>query len=393
MSGFLKTVESYRQGAETLAGRYYTSSEVFAQERERIFATQWLCVGREASLKEPGAYLLAHVAGESIIVVRDKATLRAFYNVCRHRGTRLCDVATGRFSETIQCQYHAWTYALDGRLIGAPHMQEVAGFDKKEHPLHAVQVATWQGFVFVNLAPSPMPLAQALAPLAGRFERFNLASLTVVRRIAYDMRANWKLILQNYNECLHCPTIHPELTTKLPYTSGANDLVEGPFLGGYLEIKAPHQSATISGRMCALPLGGRTDGPTDGRTDGPTDGRTDGPTPRAFYYALFPAMMLSLHPDYAIYYTVWPKGPTESQVVCEWMVHPDAPGAPGYNIADAEEFWDRTNRQDWWICEQSQLGISSRVYAPGPYSPRESIPAAWDVEYLKALTASPTAVS
>ena len=384
MTAFLGTTESYRQGAETLAGRYYTSAEVFDEERERIFATQWLCVGREASLAERGAYLLADVAGESLIVVRDKKTLRAFYNVCRHRGTRLCDAPAGRFSETIQCPYHAWTYGLDGRLIGAPHMQEVTGFNKQEHPLHAASVAAWEGFVFVNLAPTPAPLAGELAPLTGRFARFNLASLTVVRRIAYDVRANWKLILQNYNECLHCPTIHPELTTKLPYASGANDLTDGPFLGGYMEIKAPHQSATMSGRMCALPLDGRA------------DGRTDGPPPRAFYYALFPTMMLSLHPDYAVYYTVRPTSPTTSTVVCEWMVHPDAPGAPGYLIADAEEFWDRTNRQDWRICEQSQLGVSSRVYRPGPYSPRESIPAAWDREYLARMkaplfTASPRA--
>ena len=96
-------------------------------------------------------------------------------------------------------------------------------------------------------------------------------------------------------------------------------------------------------------------------------------------------MMLSLHPDYAVYYTVWPTGPTTSRVVCEWMVHPDSPAAPGYNITDAEEFWDRTNRQDWNICERSQLGIASRRYQPGPYSPRESIPAAWDREYLRQL--------
>ena len=96
-------------------------------------------------------------------------------------------------------------------------------------------------------------------------------------------------------------------------------------------------------------------------------------------------MMLSLHPDYAVFYTVWPVAATESRVVCEWMVHPDAPAAEGYNIQDAEEFWDRTNRQDWHICQQSQLGISSRVYAPGPYSPRESIPAAWDRMYLRAF--------
>lgn len=378
MTAFLKTTDSYRQGARTLEGRYYTSPAVFVEERERIFATQWLCVGREDALAEPGAYLLADVAGESLIVVRDRQTLRAFYNVCRHRGTRLCDATSGRFKETIQCQYHAWTYGLDGRLIGAPHMQEVEGFDKKDHPLHAAQLATWEGFIFVTLAASPVPLAQSLAPLVGRFERYHLASLKTVRRITYDVAANWKLILQNYNECLHCPTIHPELTTKLPYTSGANDLIDGPFLGGYMEIKAPHESATISGRLCALPLDGRA------------DERTDGQPPRAYYYALFPAMMLSLHPDYAVYYTVWPTSPTTSTVICEWMVHPDAPAAPGYHIADAEEFWDRTNRQDWRICEQSQLGIGSRVYAPGPYSPRESIPAAWDREYLRALSAAPS---
>src|SRR2546427_296883 len=180
-------------------------------------------------------------------------------------------------------------------------------------------------------------------PLPGRFARFNHPALVTVRRIDYDVRANWKLVMQNYSECLHCPTIHPELTTKLPYTSGANDLVQGPFLGGYMEIKAPNESATMSGRACGLPLG-----------DLSADDRH-----RAFYYTLFPTMMVSLHPDYAVFYTVWPTGPTDCRVVCEWMVHPDSPRWAGYNIQDAEEFWDRTNRQDWHICEQSQLGIGS----------------------------------
>ncbi len=373
MSAFVPTVASFRQGARTLPGRYYTSPEVFAAEAERIFSSRWICIGRAASFAEPGAYRLADVGNESLIVVRDRSgVLRAHYNVCRHRGTRLCEAAEGRFSETIQCPYHAWTYALDGRLIGAPHMNEVEGFDKADYPLHEAALAEWEGFVFVSLAERPEPFADAFAPLKDRFARFNLGALTVVRRITYDVKANWKLILQNYNECLHCPTIHPELNLKLPYTSGANDLTEGPFLGGYMEIKAPHRSATMSGRMCALPLAG------------PGDAGAGDP-PRAYYYALFPSMMLSLHPDYAAYYTVWPKGPAESRVVCEWMVHPEAPGAPGYDIADAEEFWDRTNRQDWHICEQSQLGVASRVYAPGPYSPRESIPAAWDREYRRAM--------
>ncbi len=374
MSTFLKTTESYRQGARTLPGRYYNAPEVLAEEQERIFRRRWICVGRASALAAPGDYMLAQIAGESIIVLRDQSgERRAFYNVCRHRGTRLCEAERGRLSETIQCPYHAWTYALDGRLIGAPHMHEVEGFDKKAYPLHGVALAEWEGFLFVNLDAAAEPLARAFEPLAGRFTRYHLAALRSVRRIEYDVRANWKLILQNYNECLHCPTIHPELSNKLPYTSGANDLIEGPFLGGYMEIKAPHESATISGRSCALPLG-----------ELPAADQH-----RAFYYALFPTMMLSLHPDYAVFYTVWPKAPLESRVVCEWMVHPDAPAAPGYNIQDAEEFWDKTNRQDWHICEQSQLGVSSRAYVPGPYSPRESIPAAWDRTYLAAVGHEP----
>jgi Rieske 2Fe-2S family protein len=370
---FLRTAESYRQGARTLLGRYYTAPDVFAAEQERIFRHHWICVGRDTALAAPGDYFLVEIAGESIIVLRKQTGYpRAYYNVCRHRGTRLCEARTGRLSETIQCPYHAWTYALDGRLIGAPHMHEVEGFDKKDYPLHQVGLVEWEGFLFLNLDPAAITAAEWFAPLTGRFARYNLAKLLTVRRIEYDVRANWKLILQNYNECLHCPTIHPELSTKLPYTSGANDLIEGPFLGGYMEIKAPNESATMTGRACALPLG----------TLAPEDQR------RAFYYALFPTMMLSLHPDYAVFYTVWPVGPMQSRVVCEWMVHPEAPAASGYNIQDAEEFWDRTNRQDWHICEQSQLGISSRVYAPGPYSPRESIPAAWDRTYLRAFEGS-----
>jgi Rieske 2Fe-2S family protein len=370
MTGFLKTVESYRQGAHTMPGRYYTAPEILALEHERLFARQWISVGRAAEFARRGDYRLVEIAGESLIVLRDQqGTLRAFFNICRHRGTRLCEAAHGHLSETIQCPYHAWTYGLDGRLIGAPHMNEVPEFDKKDYPLHAAATAEWEGFVFVCLAREPLPFAEVYAPVLDRFRRFNLPTLVTVRRIEYDVRANWKLVMQNYSECLHCPTIHPELSTKLPYTSGANDLVEGPFLGGYMDIKAPNQSATMSGNSCGLLLG-----------DLPPDDRR-----RAFYYTLFPTMMLSLHPDYVVYYTVWPTGPTATRVICEWMVHPDSPAAPGYNIQDAEEFWDRTNRQDWNICERSQLGIASSRYHPGPYSPRESVPAAWDREYLRQL--------
>ena len=162
---FVRTVESYRQGARTLPGRYYTSPEVFADERERIFGRHWICVGRAASLEAPGDYRLVEIAGESLIVLRDHSGERhAYYNVCRHRGTRLCEAPRGRLSETIQCPYHAWTYALDGRLIGAPHMNEVEGFDKKSYPLHRVALHEWEGFLFLNLDPAAAPGPQWFAP-------------------------------------------------------------------------------------------------------------------------------------------------------------------------------------------------------------------------------------
>jgi Rieske 2Fe-2S family protein len=368
---FHRTATTHRQGAMTLSRDYYTSPDILAEERRRLFSRHWNCVGRAARVAEPGAYFLCTIAEESLIVLRDRSgVLRALYNVCRHRGTRLCSEAAGRFSETIQCPYHAWTYSTDGRLIGAPHMQDVSDFDKSEFPLHQAAVAEWEGFLFVNIADDPVPFAEAWAPMIGRLSRYNLAALTVGHRVSYDVEANWKLVFENYSECLHCPMIHPELSGVLPYQSGANDLVEGPFLGGYMEITEPNQSATMSGRAC-----GRLVNP-----ELPAEDRR-----RAFYYSFKPNMLLSVHPDYVNYYLVHPVTPDRTTVDSEWLFHPDNAGDPAFDPQDAIAFWDVTNRQDWNIIARSQLGIGSRKYLPGPYSARESIPAAWDRAYLESM--------
>jgi glycine betaine catabolism A len=375
MSTFVPTVESYVQGARTLPQRYYLDAAILDDEWRRLFTQRWLCIGRAAQLAAPGSFIVANIGAESVIVVRDRKSpsrLHAHFNVCRHRGTRICTQATGEFAETIQCPYHAWTYALDGTLLRAPTMQDVADFDRTKYALVAVAVAEWEGFVFVNLAAEPEPFAEFFAPVWQRFQRYNLSELKTVRRIEYDVQANWKLILQNYNECLHCPTIHPMLAKVLPFTSGANDLIEGPFLGGFMEIAPPNESATVTGRRC---------GPLVGDLAGEE-------LHRAYYYSLFPNMMLSLHPDYVVTYMVWPVTATTTHIVSDWLFHPRAIADGGFDPSGAIEFWDVTNRQDWEICEQSQLGIASRAYQPGPYSPRESIPAAWDRTYLSAMRAS-----
>jgi len=371
MTTFHATTSSFLQGARTLPGECYTDPAVLAEERERIFARSWNCVGRASMVPHPGDYALCDLAGESLILVRARdGQLRAFFNICRHRGTRILMEERGHVSETIQCVYHAWTWTTDGRLIGAPHMQEVEGFEKKEFPLHQAAVAEWEGFVFLNIAPDPVPFEEVWAPMIGRLERFGLSGLKVGHRVSYDIRANWKLIKQNYSECLHCPTIHPELGQRLPYQSGANDLVEGPFLGGYMEIMEGHESATWSGRRCGLLVN-------------PAMPAED--VRRAYYYSLMPNMMLSVHPDYVNYYLVTPVGTDRTRVDSEWLFNPAGEGQPEFNPEDAVRMWDVTNRQDWDICERSQLGVASRRYRPGPYSPRESIPAAWDREYLRQM--------
>lgn len=367
MTTFVKPDQIYQQGSRTLPREYYASTDIFSQEMQRIFLRRWVCVGRTTDLVEPGAYFLVFLDRESIIVVRDRTgVIRAFYNVCRHRGTRLCDRERGRFPETIQCPYHAWTYNLEGTLISAPHMDGVVGFDKHVHRLRSVPVHACEGFLFVSLADVPEPVEVALQSLTGRFSRFNLPALRTARRIEYYVRANWKLICQNYSECLHGPIIHLRLAKLSPYQSGENDLVDGPCLGGFMTLNERGASMTMSGRTCGVPVGDLQDVDIH----------------RVYYYTVFPNLLLSLHPDYVMFHTLWPRTNEQTRIVCEWLFHPDSFEHPSFDPDDAVEFWDMTNRQDWNICEASQAGIRSRAYVPGPYAPREALLAAWDRQHM-----------
>src|SRR6202048_270297 len=207
---------------KTLPQKYFISPEVFANEQEKIFAKQWLLVGHQSQLKKSGDFFLATIAGESLIVLRDqKSEVRGFYNVCRHRGTRLKEDACGHAS-AIQCPYHAWTYGLDGRLIGAPHMDEVSGFDKADYSLHAVNLGLFEGFIFVNLEDASTErggyrsLEEWFAPLSGKFSHWNMSILRPAKRVEYDVRANWKLMFENYSEGYDWPGVHRGLRKVWP---------------------------------------------------------------------------------------------------------------------------------------------------------------------------------
>ena len=369
MTAFVKA--GVTSGAKTLEGHWYTSPDVFAREQETIFSKQWVCVGREEALVAPGDFMLADVAGESLIVVRDGSdALHAFFNVCRHRGTRLCESQSGRFTGSIQCPYHAWTYALDGRLMAARNMSEVAGFDANEYPLKQVRLATWDGFVFVNLSSHAGEFESVYAPLLTRFARWSIGSLRIARTLSYTLECNWKLIFQNYSECYHCPLVHPQLEKLSPSDSGRNDLTEGPFIGGYSDLRQG-ASLTTSGATRRPPLPGLT----------PED------VARSYYYTIFPTMLLSLHSDYVMVHYVRPVSPERTHVDCQFLFDPATMASANFDPSDAVGFWNTTNRQDWHVNELTYNGVCSRSYTPGPYAHAEGLLAAFDQHYLSVMNA------
>jgi Rieske 2Fe-2S family protein len=358
-------------GSRTLPSRWYVSPEVFASERDRLFARAWICAGRTEQIENAGDFFVADVAGESIIVVRDASDrVRALYNVCRHRGTRICIDASGHFSGSIQCPYHAWTYGLDGKLLVARNMNEVPSFDRAQYPLHEAALAIFDGFIFINVAPEPTPFESAFSQLTGRFARWNIGALRTARTIAYDLACNWKLVFLNYSECYHCPLVHPQLDKLSPSDSGRNDLTEGAVLGGYSELRRRGTSLTVSGSTARAPVGA-------------VDGED---LDRVYYYTIFPSMLLSLHPDYVMVHYVRPVAVDRTEVVCAWLFDPAAMETPGFDSSDAVDFWDVTNRQDWHVNERTQLGLSSRAYTPGPYANAEGLLSAFDAHYLSVMT-------
>jgi glycine betaine catabolism A len=359
----VKPREVMPAGAYTLPARFYVDEAYFERERDELFRRKWICAGRSEEIEDQGQFVLRDVAGDSIIVTRSPdGRVHAFYNVCRHRGTRLCTDTTGTFAGSIQCPYHAWTYALDGRLIGAPHMDEVPHFRKQDYPLHAVHADVWDGHIFLNLSKDPPPLAAQLGDLPSKFAGWRMQDLRLGRRIVYDIRANWKLIIQNYNECLHCPNLHPALNRLSHYLSGENEPLNASYMGGRMDLRPGVDTLSIDGSCPRALLPGLT----------AEDRR------RVYYYAIFPNMLLSLHPDYMLVHTLWPVAPDRTINVCEWHFQRSELSGAGFDPADAVDFWDMTNRQDWHVCELSQAGISSRAYTPGPYSNREDLLYAFD---------------
>ena len=357
----------------TLTGDYYHSEEIYQMELEKIFYRQWQLACRAEQLPRPGDFVVATVGEESIILSRTKlGQIKANFNVCRHRGTRICREEKGHFdNDIIQCPYHAWQYDLDGALKGAPFMRDVPGFDKKDYGLHPVQVSEWGGFVFINLSKNPTPFENEMSALIGRFEDWNLPDLRIAHHIPYRLKCNWKLILQNYQECYHCPGVHPLLSDWTPFQNAVHDCMEGAVMGGFMTIRKKRGSMTMDGKAAAPPVCNVSGDDLQ----------------RVYYYSVYPSLLLSPHPDFVLYHHIRPVSVGETTNDCYFLLHPSVMNdkAKMERFQSAIEFWDMTNLQDWDVCEQMQLGTRSRRFERGRYAPQEDILYALDKEVLSAL--------
>ena len=354
----------------TLPAQDYYAAEIFELEKERIFYRKWFCAGREEELAGARDYMVREVLGESVLIVRgESGTLRAFYNVCRHRGSRLCDGA-GRLGSAIVCPYHGWTYSLDGRLVGTPNVGDVEGFDRAEYGLHGVGVETWNGFVFVNLSEKPRPLEEQLGPWRG-YERYHVERLRPGWRGVYEVAANWKIIHENYNECLHCPRVHPELVKMIPiYRRGLMAEKDGSW-GNRLADDVTTFSKTGQSSLPLLPdLNEEEKRSYNGMT-------------------VFPNLMLDLLPDHVMTSVLWPAGPQRTKVVSEILFEPATLARDGFDPSDIVELEDLVSRQDWAVCERAQQGLRSRAFQFGVYPPQDEYVYEFDQEYLRARGAAP----
>jgi Rieske 2Fe-2S family protein len=341
-----------RQLIPTLERSWYTDPAVFDAEQRLIWARRWILAGRSADIAEPGAYLTIQVAGESVILVRQEdGTASALLNVCRHRGARIFLDEQGTCRGAIRCPYHAWTYGLDGALRAAPNIRDWVGDDRDELGLQRVRVHEQYGCLWITLDDSAPSFDEDIGTQIRRrlgkenIEVWGLDRLVTGRRVVYDIAANWKLLVENFMECYHCASIHPELVNVIPeFRKGLGTQSHGPGYGASLGEGI--DGFTFDGRPGLAPLSHLE-----------LDDRR-----RYFGITVTPSAFINLFGDHVIIHRLEPVAVNRTRLVCDWLFEP-ATLTSDVDISPSVELFDRVNRQDFDACERCQLGAASRIYS------------------------------
>ncbi|NGO67969.1 aromatic ring-hydroxylating oxygenase subunit alpha [Streptomyces boncukensis] len=344
---------------------YYTSEEHLALEQERIFERSWICAARSSDIAAPGSFVRVGVGRESVLLVRKKdGDVRALINLCRHRGAQLCLEDGGTFKNSIRCPYHGWTFNLDGHLVGAPFLHELPPETKERH-LFTARAEEWLGYVWVNLDPTAPPLAEQVGPLLRkRFGdedvpgNYGCDELRVAKEVTHEVRANWKILYENFCECYHCPTMHPEICQILPSWRTGYGTVSGP--------EGPKQDGSpLADGATGFSLSGKAAAP---RLPGVPEKDA-----RTFHgILLWPNVHLMFIPDHVMCMRFEPLGPERTRVVTQWLFHPDAISTPGFSPDDAAALVEVTAMEDFEACERVQAAAHS-AYFEEFHTPHESL--------------------
>jgi Rieske 2Fe-2S family protein len=341
--------------SRTLPAAAYTDPAVLAWERRHLFAGAWTCVGRVEELGEGCTQRALTVGDVGVLLTFDGGAARGFANVCRHRAHELlADGASADRPATV-CPYHGWAFRLDGALTTAPHMRGVPGFEAAEFGLVELPVAVWEGWLMVNAGGAAPAFDGYVGALDGLLKPYRMGELTLGARHRYSVAANWKVVVENYQECYHCPLIHPELCRVSPPTSGDNWTLPGAWVGGSMDLRPHAETMSMDGRSAGVFI-------------------DDAPRRTILYVALFPNLLVSAHPDYVMTHRLVPLAPGRTEIECSWFFpRSPQPHDPAYAV----DFWDLTNRQDWAACESVQRGISSPHFVPGPLADNEDAVHQW----------------
>ena len=365
---------------ETLPYRWYVDPEIAAGERERIFRRSWQYAGHLGELDGRASMFPTQVGGLPVVVVRDKDdSLRAFLNVCRHRGSRICDAATGHESR-LTCRYHGWTYGLDGSLKAASRVRE--GFDRAMHGLRRLHLGNLDGLLFINFDDDPPDFGSLERAMAPGLLPYGLATAKVAHRQNYPIASNWKLAIENYCECYHCQPAHPEYSVghgrALPNEECDAELAEvmakAPSVG--LTQDRVHRSWLFAEHF-GLEHGfdrypllrGHVTGSRDGKAVAPFLGTITGYDGGATDWHLGPLTFALAYCDHVVVYRFAPRGQYLTDCEITWLVNGNAVEGRDYELAELVWLWDVTTVADKTIIERNQAGVDSRYYVPGPLSP------------------------
>ncbi len=377
---------------------YYTDPAIFERDMERMLLRHWFCAGHVSSLPETGCYFLAELGGESMILSRAAdGAIHALLNVCRHRGSRVCSTHSGMaVGAGFTCPYHAWSYGLDGTLRAAREMPK--SFRREDFGLKSLPVRVLEGLIFVSFSAQPPALDEATRALGDAAGTHGWGNAKVAHRESFQIRANWKLAVENYMECYHCQPSHPEFARRHVFARPAmqaapieraarersrNLGIEIADLDAYgLRARPGQESVAV---MRSALLEGHATASKDGALLAPLMGKFNSTDGSSTYFDVGPISDFLAYPDYGVVYRFIPRTVDCTDMEVLWLVDAKAVAGRDYDIPRLSWLWQVTSIEDKQIIERNQLGVNSRYYEPGPYSLQESYASRFVEWYLAEL--------